>query len=158
MSHGSTEKCEPNFTPLLDLVLQLVMFFMLCANFVLEQTNVEIKLPEANAAKALEKTEDDPFFLNVNSKGQVLLTPNQREGDIDTLDNEVQVYNYMARQAERSKKAAEARGEKWEKPKTVLILRVDRATPFDKTYPIMKACRRAGYDRVQLRVLLGSQS
>ena len=55
MSHGSTEKCEPNFTPLLDLVLQLVMFFMICANFVMEQTSVEIKLPKAIAAKALEK-------------------------------------------------------------------------------------------------------
>ena len=51
MSHGSTEKCEPNLTPLLDLVLQLVMFFMLCANFVVEQTSDKIKLPEAEAAK-----------------------------------------------------------------------------------------------------------
>ena len=50
MSHGSSDKCEPNFTPLLDLVLQLVMFFMLCANFVMDQTSVEIKLPDAIAS------------------------------------------------------------------------------------------------------------
>lgn len=158
MSHGSTDKCEPNFTPLLDLVLQLVMFFMLCANFVLDQTDERIKLPGAYSAKVLDKSEADPFFLNVNKKGQVLLTPTQQEGDIDTLDNEVQVLNYMTRQAEREKKAAEAKGEKWEKPKAVLILRVDKDTPFEKTYPIMKACRKAGYDQVQLRVLLGDQS
>ena len=105
MSHGSTEKCEPNFTPLLDLVLQLVMFFMLCANFVMEQTSVEIKLPEAIAAKALDKNEDEPIFLNVSQQGKVLLTPDQREGDTDTLDNEIQVKNYMLRRA-----AAERRG------------------------------------------------
>ena len=41
MSHGSSssDKCEPNLVPLLDMVLQLVMFFMVCANFVMEQVN-----------------------------------------------------------------------------------------------------------------------
>jgi biopolymer transport protein ExbD len=158
MSHGSTEKCEPNFTPLLDLVLQLVMFFMLCANFVLEQTSPEIQLPEANAAKALEKSEEDPFFLNVNEKGTVLLTPEQWIGDQHQLDNEIQIRNYMVAQAERDKKVAELKGQKWEKPTRPLILRADLRTPFEKTYAIMKACRKAGYEKVQLRVLLGKQS
>src|SRR6267142_725701 len=99
MSHGSTDKCEPNFTPLLDLVLQLVMFFMLCANFVMEQTAVEIKLK-----------------------------------------------NYMKRQADREK----ARTGK-DKPQSVLILRVDKNTYFEKTYEIMRACRQAGFEKVQLR-------
>src|SRR5262249_39466093 len=116
MSHGSTEKCEPNFTPLLDLVLQLVMFFMLCANFVLEQASPEIKLPASNAAKPLDKSEEDPFFLNVNKDGYVLLTPEQWIGEQHQLDNEVQIRNYMLAQAERDKKAAETRGQKWEKP------------------------------------------
>jgi biopolymer transport protein ExbD len=148
MSHGSTEKCEPNFTPLLDLVLQLVMFFMLCANFVMEQTSVEIKLPEAIAAKALEKTDEDVFFLNVNQDGKVLLTPDQREGNIDTLDNAEQVKQYMIRAASREK----ARTGK-DTPQAILILRVDFRTYFEKTYAIMKACRLAGYEKVQLRVI-----
>jgi biopolymer transport protein ExbD len=147
MSHGSTEKCEPNFTPLLDLVLQLVMFFMLCANFVLEQTSVEIKLPQAIAAKALEKTDEDVVYLNVNEQGIVRLTPDQREGDIDSLDNEVQVRDYMARQAEREKKRTGK-----DRPQAVLILRVDHRTAFESTYAIMRACRLAGYQKVQLRV------
>jgi biopolymer transport protein ExbD len=151
MSHGSTDKCEPNFTPLLDLVLQLVMFFMLCANFVMEQTSVEIKLPEAAAAKALDKADNDPFFLNVNAQGKVLLTPDQREGQDETLDNARQVEEYMKRRA-----AAEKRRTGKEKPESVLILRVDENTPFDKTYGIMKACRLAGYEKVQLRVILHS--
>src|SRR5689334_18984497 len=117
MSHGNTDKCEPNFTPLLDLVLQLVMFFMLCANFVMEQTAVEIKLPKAIAAKALDKTEEDVLFLNVNEQGKVLLTPDQREGNTDTLDNEVQVRNYMSRRA-----AAEKARTGKDRPQAVLIL------------------------------------
>ena len=152
MSHGSTEKCEPNFTPLLDLVLQLVMFFMLCANFVMEQTDVEIKLPAAIAAKALDKGEGDSFFLNVNEQGKVLLTPDQREPGTDTLDNEIQVKNYMKRQADREK----ARTGK-DKPQSVLILRVDKNTYFEKTYEIMRACRQAGYEKVQLRVIRSNE-
>ncbi len=148
MSHGSTDKCEPNMTPLLDLVLQLVMFFMLCANFVMEQTSAEVKLPEAIAAKALDKDVGDVLFLNVNEKGQVLLTPDQREGDTDTLDNAIQVQGYMGRQA-----ALEKRKTGKDKPQATLILRVDRATPFEKTYAIMKGCRLAGYEKVQLRVI-----
>ena len=97
------------------------MFFMLCANFVMEQTSVEIKLPEAIAAKALDKNEDEPIFLNVSQQGKVLLTPDQREGDTDTLDNEIQVKNYMLRRA-----AAEKVRTGKERPQAVLILRVDK--------------------------------
>ena len=146
MSHGSTDKCEPNFTPLLDLVLQLVMFFMLCTNFVMEQTSVEVKLPKAIAAKALDKNDADVIYLNVNDQGKVLLTPDQREGDTDTLDNEVQVQNYMIRQAEREKRRTGK-----DRPQAVLILRVDKNTYFEKTYAIMRACRVAGYEKVELR-------
>ena len=153
MSHGSTDKCEPNLTPLLDLVLQLVMFFMLCANFVMEQTNEQIKLPEAIAAKVLDKGEGTPIFLNVNEQGKVLLTPDQREGvDNDTLDNEVQVQGYMTRRADQEKRITNKT-----EPQTTLILRVDKLTPFEKTYKIMKACRLAGYQKVQLRVIRSNE-
>jgi biopolymer transport protein ExbD len=149
MSHGSTDKCEPNFVPLLDLVLQLVMFFMLCANFVMDQTSAEVKLPEAAAAKAIERDVNEVIFLNVDSKGRVLLTPDQRTDDeSETLDNEIQVKSFMQRRA-----AVEKRKTGKDMPEAVLVLRVDRETPFDRTYGIMKACRDAGYTRVQLRAI-----
>jgi biopolymer transport protein ExbD len=137
---------------LLDLVLQLVMFFMLVANFVVEQTNADIKLPEAIAAKALDKGEDAPIFLNINEQGKVLLTPDQREGDTETLDNETQVQNYMTRRANEER----SRTKKSELQAT-LILRVDKGTQFEKTYKIMKACRLAGYQKVQLRVIRSNE-
>ncbi len=148
MSHGSTDKCEPNLTQLLDLVLQLVMFFMLCANFVMEQTDINIKLPEAIAAKALEKDAGDPIFLNINEKGQVLLPPSDRIGDNDTLDNPVQVENYLKQRAKE-----EMRKTKKETPEATLILRIDKETPFAASYPLMRACRMAGYSKVELRAI-----
>jgi biopolymer transport protein ExbD len=159
MSHGSSDKCEPNFTPLLDLVLQLVMFFMLCANFVMDQTNVEIKLPEAIAAKALNKSEEYAIYLNVNEKGQVILTPTDQYKDsngdvISTLDNPIQVEGFLKRRAKEDKAAAGPAGA--DKPlRSVIILRVHKECSFDKTYGIMKACRKADYLRVQLRAVVG---
>jgi biopolymer transport protein ExbD len=149
MSHGSTEKCEPNFTPLLDLVLQLVMFFMLCTNFVMDQASDQVKLPEAVAAKALDKTQDEVIYLNINSQGKLLLPPSEvKEGDPGTLDNAIQVEGYMKRRAEiemaKTKKKA---------PEATIILRIDKETPFGASYPIIKACRTAGYTKVELRAI-----
>ncbi|MCS7023107.1 MAG: biopolymer transporter ExbD [Gemmataceae bacterium] len=149
MSHGNIDRGEPNFTPLLDLVLQLIMFFMLSANFVMEQTAVEIRLPESIAAKAVEKTAESIFFLNINKEGRVILTPDQWEGDVHTLDNPIQVENYLRRRANEEKRRTKS-----DKLETVLILRVDRETEFRRTFEIMNACRRVGYERVQLRAIL----
>src|SRR5215213_2048934 len=96
MAHGPSDKCEPNLVPLLDLVLQLVMFFMLCANFVMEQVNETIKLPQALAAKPFDRKDDKLLFLNVNEKGQVLLSKLDAE-DTLTLDNKAQVKGFMDR-------------------------------------------------------------
>jgi biopolymer transport protein ExbD len=157
MSHGSSEKCEPNFTPLLDLVLQLVMFFMLCANFVMEQTSVEIKLPSAIAAKALEGKDDYVIFLNVNENGEVLLAPSDVITDgsgkvTDKLTNAEQVRIFLSRRAKEDIAAAGPAG-KDKPPRSVIILRVHKDCSFEKTYAIMKSCRQAGYLRVQLRAI-----
>src|SRR5687767_13080102 len=86
-------KADPNLTPLLDLVLQLVMFFMLTTNFIMESVNETIKLPQAISAKALDKTIDNFVILNVNEQGKVLLG----RGEDDVLEGPVQVRDHMRR-------------------------------------------------------------
>jgi biopolymer transport protein ExbD len=161
MSYGSTEKAEPNMTPLLDLVLQLVMFFMLCANFVMDQSDQSIKLPEAIAAKALGQNDDSVFFLNVNKQGFVLLAPSQQE-DEETrmLENAVQIQSYMTRRAKVEYRQKTGKSEDppsgWTSD-TILIMRIDKDTPFEKTFPIMSACRKAHYKNVQLRAIRSNE-
>lgn len=162
MSHGPSDKCEPNFTPLLDLVLQLVMFFMLCANFVMDQTNVEIKLPAAIAAKAVEPGQDYLIFLNVNEQGKVILTATDQQKDsegkvTDTLDNAEQVRIFLNRRAKEDIAAA-GPANKDKPPRSVIILRVHKQCSFEKTYAIMKACRQAGYLKVQLRAIRSNEA
>jgi biopolymer transport protein ExbD len=68
MSHGPASEgssAEPNLTPLLDIVLQLLMFFMMCVNFVNEQVTGEVVLPESSSAIPLSKAETEVLFVNV---------------------------------------------------------------------------------------------
>src|SRR5689334_3835522 len=68
MSHGpagDAAHTEPNLTPLLDVVLQLLMFFMMCVNFVSEQVNEDIRLPNSQAVKPMDKADTDLLFINL---------------------------------------------------------------------------------------------
>ncbi len=68
MSHGGGDSwgvAEPNLTPLLDLVLQLLMFFIMCVNFVAEQVSRDVTLSYSDSAQPLEKSETTRLFLNL---------------------------------------------------------------------------------------------
>jgi biopolymer transport protein ExbD len=143
---GSIDRCEPNLTPLLDMVLQLIMFFMLCANFVMEQVNESIKLPDAIAAKMLDSSVDSYHILNVDGTGQTLLG-NSDEAPLSPA----QVERYLKNQLELDK--ARTKPQDWEqgKGRSVIIIRGDKGSNFKMVHDVMSACRRAGYSDVQLR-------
>jgi biopolymer transport protein ExbD len=155
MSHGSSgDKCEPNLVPLLDMVLQLVMFFMVCANFVMEQVNETIRLPTAVAARPLDPNAQNIIFLNVNQEGHVLLSGLDVQGknkDDNVLRNPIQVQNYMKRRYDED--VRRAGGDREKAKKSSLIIRADKQATFEKVYGILSACQRAGYENCQLRAI-----
>jgi biopolymer transport protein ExbD len=159
MSHGSTEKCEPNFIPLLDLVLQLVMFFMLVTNFVMDQTSDKINLPEAVAAKPLDKNRGEIIYIDVNSKGQVILPPAKARPGRETLDNPIQVEGDMRELARLEYRKQTGKSENppagWQS-ETTLVMRIDKDTHFKDSYPIIRACRVAGYTKVEFRAIVAT--
>ena len=127
------------------------MFFMVCANFVMEQLNESIKLPSAVAAKPIEKKDDYIIFLNVNREGHVLLSPLDAVGDKKVLHNQVEMLNYMKFRAAEDIRGAG--GDQSKPPRSTIIIRADKETPFEKVYAVLKSCRLAGYERVQLRAI-----
>ena len=141
---ASHDKCEPNLTPLLDVVLQLVMFFMLCANFVMESVNESIKLPEAIAAKALDKDVRDYLVLNVDGKGAISVTN-------EVFETPVKMRGFLKNQFDLDK--ARTKPAEWEKGKgrSVVILRADQKCNFKQVNDVMEVCRKIGYLNLQLR-------
>jgi biopolymer transport protein ExbD len=68
MSHGSdTSEAEADLTPLLDLVLQLLMFFIINVGFVSAQVTADINLPTSESARPIDKADLGALFLNQKS-------------------------------------------------------------------------------------------
>src|ERR1700740_3348899 len=69
MSHmgGEVENVDPDLTPLLDLVMQLLMFFIVNVNFVKEQVSQDVKLPTSTSARPISKGDTGAIFINQKS-------------------------------------------------------------------------------------------
>ena len=163
-----SERCEPNLTPLLDMVLQLIMFFMLCANFDKFQKNAAVVLPKAIQAQAPDKTLDVQLLVEMSS-------PNKDEPRDPTRPPGVGKWSlstgagarpvlgpsdlFQKLQIEAQKygigKYADANEKNRRKVKVAVILRVDRYVPFRQVYDVMLEVNRAGFEEVQLRALKG---
>ena len=172
MSHGpSTEggNAEPNLTPLLDVVLQLLMFFMMCVNFVNEQVNEDIKLPRSQAVKPMDKGEADYLFINLKpfaladfqdrlpSDVLARVQDKFRDGDECILvpgkepmrRNELRIW--LRQQYEDAKQVAEQRGEK--NVNTAVVIRGHKEADYGQVFEILQLCKNVGYRRLMLRAL-----
>jgi len=68
-SIGSEIKAEPNLTPLLDVVFQLITFFMLVVNFSTENYDQRVRLPVAESARPVEDSQqiaEDRFCVGAD--------------------------------------------------------------------------------------------
>lgn len=75
-SAGSNEM-EVNLTPLLDLILQLIMFFLACLNFSAEQASGNVQLPLSISATEIQpKTEQEYIMINIELVRKDRLGPN----------------------------------------------------------------------------------
>lgn len=147
---------EATLVPLLDLVLQLVMFFMMCANFVMEQVDQTIMLPVAQSAKPMSETGSDIVFLNIDQQGQLLLV-----GRPEPLTNETEIATYLQGVAEDGKRRAaehlrrtggdpsQARAD------TLIIIRAHREADYAAVYQLMRRCQDYGLRKLQLRATIG---
>jgi len=146
MSHGPAggghgqQSAEPNLTPLLDLVLQLIMFFMLVANFVMDEHSVLIKLPFASQAKPLTTKDTRITYLNVDKTGRVLVPLR------DPLLTPEEIKFHMLTLAR-----TDPLGEAAAKQEITVIIRADKDARYHHILKTMQAIKAAGYSKLQLR-------
>ena len=72
-------------------------------------------------------------------------------GDKKVLHNQVEMLGYMKFRANEDIRGAG--GDQSKPPRSTIIIRADKETPFEKVYAVLKSCRLAGYERVQLRAI-----
>jgi biopolymer transport protein ExbD len=154
MSHSGASDSEPNLVPLLDLVLQLVMFFMMVANFVMEQTDQTILLPVAQQAKPTEETGAEVQFLNLDAEGRVRVLGRTQPL---TTEEEIGVFLNTVHDDALARAKADALRQKREppaEPPTLVVIRADKNADFAQVYRIMSRCQAAGLRRLQLRAIM----
>jgi biopolymer transport protein ExbD len=146
------ETAEPNLTPLLDIVFQLITFFMLVINFASDNYDQRIKLPDAGSARPVEDAQrvmEDRLVLNVDKSGNLL------------TGNEVQPLNEATRtikhQADLVKLNLKVTGVKLDLATaglpTTIILRADKDASFSSILGLIKACQNQGFRKFALRAM-----
>lgn len=137
------EPIEPNFTALLDLVLQMVMFFMVVASFVNEQLNENIQLPLATTTLPIDKEETAILMLNIDKDGKLIIPPKKQylQNANEVFDTPLKISQVMDRIYKDEKK-----------PKDLtVVVRADHNATFEQVYRVMKAAKEVGFVNVQLR-------
>jgi biopolymer transport protein ExbD len=145
--HGSEKEGAPNLVPLLDVVFQLIMFFMITVNFVrVDQLNESIELPVAQAATPMDQAADDWVFLNLDKDGKLI-------GSVSELNTENQLKAFL--QTERLRLLQEAKDNGRSDVNIIILVRADKAVRYRRIFEVLDSCSRVGYQKWQLRVKTG---
>jgi biopolymer transport protein ExbD len=135
---------EPNLTPILDMVFQLITFFMLVISFKTASMDPGIRLPVVGSAQPKQgETERNFAVLNIDASGALRVY-----GEAYDLEK------YLSLEAVELRKDAgnKVAGGQAEVPLSAVI-RADRATPFSELNRVIAACKEHGFRNVTFKVL-----
>jgi biopolymer transport protein ExbD len=137
-------KAEPNLVPILDMVFQLITFFLLVTNFKAAEIDFSLKLPVVGSARPVA-TEGHVgvLVLNIDKAGNVRTTR-----PITDIDNYMQI-EAQARMLGAHMTPADLEAGK-ELPTTVVI-RADRAASFRAVNRVIRACQANGFRSFALK-------
>jgi biopolymer transport protein ExbD len=151
----SNVKAEPNLTPLLDVVFQLITFFMLVINFSNENYDARVKLPVAGSARPIEEGEkaanEDRLVLNVDKEGHLIFG-----GRSLPTHDAIREIKHQADLVKLNLKAAGIKPDATGALPTTIILRADRDAEFSSLYPIITACQAQGFRKFALKAMTGT--
>jgi biopolymer transport protein ExbD len=148
--HGSDVKSEPNLTPMLDMVFQLVTFFMLVINFKSAELDLNLKLPFIGSARPVSvPAEQHLLVLNIKEVGgKTNLTVS------GGLCTEEQIKPYIVAEAATSRLASRIKEEEIKSGEKelpdIVVIRTNEATPFRNVYFVITTCQEQGFRKFAL--------
>jgi biopolymer transport protein ExbD len=141
----SAEQAEPNLTPILDMVFQLITFFMLVINFQTAALDMSLKLPVVGSARPTEKGSEDLLVLNVNTKGELMVYGGVKDPA-----------KFLLVEANATRRHLEVQGKKvklGDELPTLVVVRADSSTPFDLLNKVLTECQKHGFRKFALRAM-----
>jgi len=145
---------EMNMTPLIDVVFQLIIFFMLVNNIIAEQM-VEMVVPDLENARTHELTEGDHIMVSI---APAEFTSDDRKDDPLAFDGDAQYVQVGKRQFSLDDLEGitnELRDWKATRRSEVeVLLRADAALFYNAVAPVMAAITAADIQTVNLVALM----
>jgi biopolymer transport protein ExbD len=113
-----------NMTPMIDVVFQLIIFFLVSSHLARQETQMQLPLPAADSGASQEDAQRPRMVINVLSDGQWLLSGRQ------------------VSQEQLKARIQEALTEHG--PELQVKIRADRQVAYRHVAPITLACHRLG--------------
>ena len=143
----STEaNAEPNLTPMLDMVFQLVTFFMLVINFKTASLDLSLKLPVVGSARMVDPGwRKDLVVLNIDGQGVLRIDGHARP----------EIEAYIKHEAERSLTTANrdfgTKLKLGDELPSIVVIRADETARFKFLNRVIKACQENGFRSFALK-------
>jgi biopolymer transport protein ExbD len=128
---------EGDLTPMIDMVFQLIAFFMVLVNFSEAEQDDRVKLPESELAKPPEAPFEEPITLQMDKNGMVILHGETlpMEAMSRRMQKEREILKYMG------KTPADA----------TVIIRAHEYCATGKVQELIKICQEQKFERFALR-------
>ena len=129
---------QGDMTPMIDMVFQLIAFFMVVINFSEVDYNERIALPQSELAQPPEGPLPTMITLQVTREGTVILSGDEvlPEGLRTLLVRERQVL--LARGEHRFREAT-------------IVIRADRAAETGRVQEVIQVCQETGFENFAVR-------
>ena len=137
--HEIPENTSLNITPLLDVIFQLLVFFVLTSSLV-RPTQIELKLPESSSGVKTPDTQGLVISYRMDVEKPVILLNAEPVADVTSL---VEVLRVL-------------RGDPM-KPQARLDIQIDRAVPYQDVVRLMDVARDTGFPKFSLQTLSASR-
>jgi biopolymer transport protein ExbD len=122
-----------NVTPLIDVVFNLIIFFLVASHFVRYELHQEVDLPSASQGERSEPETTNRLIVTVTPDERLHI--GGRDADLGHIEQLIQA------------------GHRDAGAKFAVRIRSDRGVPYRAIEPIILACARAGATNLQFAVI-----
>lgn len=138
---------SPNLTPLLDVVLQLITFFMMLVHFgvKIEGATKAVRLPTAPAAMPGSEMALDRLVVAIDSRGQLIAGNDRLEGAAAEA--------WWDTEAKKRKEGQQALGAPAEELPTLVVIRADKDASYGSVRRALATAQARGFAHFTLVVL-----
>ena len=141
---------EPDMTPMIDIVFQLLTFFMIAINFENTKADERVKLPKDSLAKPPVIKPEHELVLNFGYQRSVSGARQKPVPEIFYNERYVEVRQIMPDLEQEKRVMERLHGKEIIKDVTVLI-RADSEVPTGLVQELIKKCQEAGFTKFSLR-------